>query len=753
LYFVSVFDPFSLVATSVPSYTPSAMELDVTTENTSFFYVTQDIGCGESSGTPVEVGVFLVSPRPLVFTTSYDICVGAASPTLFALGFDLKWYSDINLTNQIGSGLTFTPGAGDLDNTVQATTSFYVSQDIGCGESLPVKVDVSVIVPSPPPVADTPVELCLSDAIPTLTASGSSLLWYTDGTLGTSVGSGATYTPTAAELDVNSEGTTLFFVTQNQGCGEGPADTVEVSVNTSSPAPIVTDPFFTCQNSGAPTISATGTNLLWYTDETLTNLVWAGNDYTPTPIDFDPSQLDTTTFFVTQEIGCGQSPGAPVRVVVQTDASQAPEGDTLVIACLNTGQPTLSVQGNGVEWYADPGLINLVGTGNQFTPDTTLLDVTVEDFTSFYAIQNTACGSSPVLEVVVNVFDCNNCFDVTVDTSPSQCTDDNGTIELTRSLVNGGAIYLLSDGVNTISQDNGRFMGLASGDYSWQIIDDQGCSENGTAEISFIPPVVNLTVDNVIDEGCIGLGGSVEVTILGGADPYQWSSDRGITWNTFSNGLIERFPSGTNTLFVRNDSLDVCVDSASITIAPGTSNLAAEIGAITLSVPDLPTGSLIVQNIRGGIEPYETRLDLTVPIDPDQSLSRDWSAAQFDPTNNWFEQNYTQIFAGEYEVGVRDDSGCEITLTAMVDFDPNLFIPTVFTPNNDGFNDTFFVRNLPASGSLLVVSNRWGRVVFESSDYRNDWDGEGVSEGIYYYSFVIDGSKYSGTVELWRGRN
>ncbi|MBM3178651.1 MAG: gliding motility-associated C-terminal domain-containing protein [Bacteroidetes bacterium] len=78
-----------------------------------------------------------------------------------------------------------------------------------------------------------------------------------------------------------------------------------------------------------------------------------------------------------------------------------------------------------------------------------------------------------------------------------------------------------------------------------------------------------------------------------------------------------------------------------------------------------------------------------------------------------------------------------------------MFIPNIFTPNNDNINDAFVIRNLPR-GSLLTITNRWGIVVYESKDYKNDWKGMGLPDGVYYY-LISGGQKASGWVELFSG--
>ena len=74
----------------------------------------------------------------------------------------------------------------------------------------------------------------------------------------------------------------------------------------------------------------------------------------------------------------------------------------------------------------------------------------------------------------------------------------------------------------------------------------------------------------------------------------------------------------------------------------------------------------------------------------------------------------------------------------------DLFIPDVFSPNNDGINDRFVIRGLDRyPNNSLIVINRWGNKVFEAAPYNNDWDGTnqfgitvGGNElpvGTYYY--------------------
>lgn len=151
-----------------------------------------------------------------------------------------------------------------------------------------------------------------------------------------------------------------------------------------------------------------------------------------------------------------------------------------------------------------------------------------------------------------------------------------------------------------------------------------------------------------------------------------------------------------------------------------------------------------------GQEPYEVRLELTQPLFPTQSYLLDWTAAARNPQNLKVEYSATKLFAGVYKLSVRDALGCEKEYSITLDVDTDVFIPNIFTPNGDGVNDVFFIRNLPAE-SNVVVTNRWGKEVYRSGDYKNDWGGGNSDDGIYYYRIQAGGQTFNGWLEIQRG--
>nr|WP_068893413.1 gliding motility-associated C-terminal domain-containing protein [Pedobacter panaciterrae] len=79
-----------------------------------------------------------------------------------------------------------------------------------------------------------------------------------------------------------------------------------------------------------------------------------------------------------------------------------------------------------------------------------------------------------------------------------------------------------------------------------------------------------------------------------------------------------------------------------------------------------------------------------------------------------------------------------------------LFIPDVITANGDGKNDEFKIRGLGLYPvHELNILNRWGNTVYRSKAYKNDWTGEGLNDGTYYYSLKVKTT--SGQWQVFKG--
>jgi gliding motility-associated-like protein len=92
---------------------------------------------------------------------------------------------------------------------------------------------------------------------------------------------------------------------------------------------------------------------------------------------------------------------------------------------------------------------------------------------------------------------------------------------------------------------------------------------------------------------------------------------------------------------------------------------------------------------------------------------------------------------GTYSVRVTT-SGCTQTLTRRIETASTELPPNIITPNHDGANDTFRPTAV-LSGTRLWVYNRWGREVYHSDNYANEWSAPGLPAGNYFYRLVNEG--------------
>ena len=100
---------------------------------------------------------------------------------------------------------------------------------------------------------------------------------------------------------------------------------------------------------------------------------------------------------------------------------------------------------------------------------------------------------------------------------------------------------------------------------------------------------------------------------------------------------------------------------------------------------------------------------------------------------------YTYNDIGEFEVKqvVFNELGCSDTLvqTICVENVVQVFVPNIFSPNDDGQNDFLTIQTLGIKDFSMQVYDRWGNMMYASSDVMQSWDGRfngrSVDPGVY----------------------
>jgi gliding motility-associated-like protein len=194
------------------------------------------------------------------------------------------------------------------------------------------------------------------------------------------------------------------------------------------------------------------------------------------------------------------------------------------------------------------------------------------------------------------------------------------------------------------------------------------------------------------------------------------------------------------------------------TYIPGTPNLLAITGTPTdsgsyyytmqFSGPcgtSLAVGYITVsEGISNFIAGPDTTINLGQNVDlfavGDNIQSYVWSPAETISNPNIFNPVATPSETTTYTVTAIDNYGCTgvLPVTITINTDIELFIPNLFSPNGDGFNDTWEIPNLSLFPNTSVnVINREGQVVYENPNYDNTWDGtfngKKLPDATYYY--------------------
>jgi large repetitive protein len=295
-----------------------------------------------SAATPVTINALPASPAtPAASVTVQPTCavptatIDVVSPTGAAFEYSVGGaYQPATSFTGLTNGTTYNVTVKDISTgCVSSLLPLVVNTMAGA----PVKPVVSVITQ---PDCITPtgtIDITAPTGINIEYSIGGS---YQSGTTFSGLIPGNTYIITARDTST--------------GCISAP-ENLFLNNNPVLP-PVVTDTLQYCENSTAPALSATGTNLLWYTSA----VGGTGTSATPVP---STVSVGSKTYYVSQTAGPCESPRAAITVII-TASPVAPGVNSPVTYCKNETTSLLSATGTGLLWYTNP----TGGTGNSTTP-------------------------------------------------------------------------------------------------------------------------------------------------------------------------------------------------------------------------------------------------------------------------------------------------------------------------------------------------------------------------------------------------
>ncbi len=409
-----------------------------------------------------------------------------------------------------------------------------------------------------------------------------------------------------------------------------------------------------------------------------------------------------------------------------------------------------------------------------------------------------AVNSNQIYTITANDI-CNKPITNTVSVSATQiptvsvtnatiCAGKSATLVATTI---GGTMYSWNNNVS-LNNDTNIVTPASTNNYT-VIAADGTCTNSAVSTVS----VINTTITiNGLSQICDGVTTTLSAT---GANSYNWSN--GILTSSISVmpsitttysviGSIQTCTFAATHLLTVNPIPTVAIISSSICLAqtatltahgaatytwntgfvggvlndsPTTTTNYSVIGATAFNCTNTANYNLIVVTTKPKISPISS---YTICIDSNKVVPLVVTSGYEPYTINWINPigglvpydtiGYNYYVHGSeanqynYQIKVKD--GCNLKDSATFDItvvDCTVIVPNVMTVNGDGVNDVFKIQGVEYfSNTIVNVYNRWGKSVYSSSDYKNDWKPE-LNQGTYFYVVLLnDGRKFNGFIEI-----
>jgi gliding motility-associated-like protein len=186
---------------------------------------------------------------------------------------------------------------------------------------------------------------------------------------------------------------------------------------------------------------------------------------------------------------------------------------------------------------------------------------------------------------------------------------------------------------------------------------------------------------------------------------YHWLPTAGLSNPNAPQTLASPSVTTTYTLTVVNDSIQGCNCPDSIST-----------DSVTVSVYDIPMSVCCPANITNG---------QSIVLNATPSYRYIWvpnAGLDCDTSQSILASPLTTTI---YTITETDSEGCmaSASVEVTVDYPYNIFIPNAFSPNGDGQNDILLVKGSNVATFNMIIYDRWGNKVFESSNINTGWDG------------------------------
>jgi gliding motility-associated-like protein len=257
-----------------------------------------------------------------------------------------------------------------------------------------------------------------------------------------------------------------------------------------------------------------------------------------------------------------------------------------------------------------------------------------------------------------------------------------------------------------------------------------GCTSNAVFVVNPAPGLPAAPTTTIGQPTCTAATGTITVTNPVGAT-YSYSID-GINFQSSPvfNGLAP------NSYTVTVMAAGGCTSSGSalVNAVPGFT--------LNLNASPNPVGQgSILSLTTSSVSAYQVIAWLPTSVFPDQVAMTQSIVAT---------TNTTYVAVGKSPDGCIDSAQVTITVTPGKN---DVFVPNVFTPNNDGKNDKLFVYGNLIREIDFKIFNQWGELVFQTIDKNIGWDGryKGSMQPVTVYIYVLKATMQDGSIITKKG--
>jgi gliding motility-associated-like protein len=429
------------------------------------------------------------------------------------------------------------------------------------------------------------------------------------------------------------------------------------------------------------------------------------NNYTSTLLVTQPGSYSLET---TDAGGCRGMSTAFI-ITAQSNKAPAPIVKSRTV-CYGQGIQINATAPNTVLWYDSPSGGTVINKGYNYTTPP------ITQFKVYYVQTDDSVCKSDIVPIYLDIFPNSNVppikqkdticsgnpliLSASVNNTNYSWTGPNGFTDITQSI--------------SINTDDSRYQGI------YKQIYNKECTSSVDSffvTIHQTPVVIEQTEDTI----CSGISLNLPLT-SNTASNFSWQA-------------IDNFnTTGESTTLQSTDLISDLI-----------LNTSEYFQTINYAITPISTvGNCIGNSITVNVTVYPTITNLTAIADKDTLFSGEsttihvntysgytvkWLPTEGISNPNSPNPTVSPRVSTTYTVMVTDIQGCSKSASVFIyviesKCEPSaIFVPNTFTPNGDNNNDVLFVRGKEISELYFAVYNRWGEIVFETTDLNKGWDG------------------------------